>query len=92
MTIDTSQAKRIIESLENQKIASSYLEYALQLPFGTVQRWKDGDVSSEEMILLKIIEVYPWIVVVADKQFDDKAANAAVVREASKIICSKLLE
>lgn len=90
--MDCTQVNLLIDSLEDKKISFSYLERALELPFGTIQRWKEGDITPEEMTLLKIISVYPWIIQVADNQFNHKVANAVLVKEASKIICSKLLE
>jgi len=90
--MDSTQVNLLIDSLEDKKIAFSYLERALELPFGTTERWKEGNISSEELSLLKIIVMYPWIIEVADSNFNEKIANAKLVEEASKIICSKLLE
>ncbi len=56
-----------------------YIERVLGLPFETLKYWRSGKLlSSAGIALLRILATYPWILGVADEEFDAEAAREAL--------------
>lgn len=75
----------MLEDLLDAGIKMSYLERTLDLPTRTVSRWKSGESSAASVALLRAIHAFPWILDVADANFDKKYANMKVLNEAVRI-------
>ncbi len=76
----------MLDDLSDKSIKMSYMERALELPTRTIARWKGGDLSSSSLALLRIIRTYPWILEVADAQFDESIASSRLVQEAAHVL------
>lgn len=75
-------AKRIINDLvEDEKLSMSYMERAFDLPMRTMTRWKSGDISAAGVSLLRLIRTYPWLVEIADSQYDKSFATHRLAGE-----------
>ncbi len=79
----------MLASLEKNSVTPPYLMRALGLPFDSVDKWKRGDISSEELALLRIVYAFPWMVLVADHGFDKSVANASVIAAAGPAMLEK---
>ena len=55
--------------------SASFIERALELPVGTLERWAKGKCASEERTLLRVLAEFPWLVEVADARFDRTVAD-----------------
>jgi hypothetical protein len=72
--IETAKKESIngmIHFLSSASINMAYFERALQLPQRTLIRWKNDGCSAPSLALLRIVRTYPWILKVADENFDD---------------------
>ena len=76
-----SAALMIGDLVEKQNFTMSYMERALDLPMRTMMRWKSGDISAAALTLLRMVETYPWMVEVADAQFDRVYATKRLAKE-----------
>ncbi|MDD5275562.1 MAG: hypothetical protein PHR16_05725 [Methylovulum sp.] len=84
-----NQAKRhsvcnIIDFLQDQNVKTAYLERALELPARTVNRWKTKEPSASGLALLRIIRTYPWILEVADADYDETVSRSKLLEQAAK--------
>lgn len=68
----------------------AHIERSLGLAQRTLSRWKTQSISGSGMTLMRIICAYPWILDVADENFDEKFANEELLRQAA-IAYSKFL-
>lgn len=64
--------KSLIEDLGEMGFTMAYIERALELPQRTLARWKNGDLSAANLALLRVLRTMPWIVDVADHNFNQK--------------------
>lgn len=55
-------------------ITNAYLERTLELPKGTVKRWRKGKMYREERALIWVLKEFPWVIAVADEKFDPVVA------------------
>ena len=62
----------ILDGFLEKKISLSSIERALELPQRTLTKWKNGisSPSSAGVALLKFIKLFPWLLEVAENQFD----------------------
>lgn len=75
---DKQAAVWIIARLEEQGISNAYLERACGLPQRTLARWKTGEVSAAAVALLRFLITFPWLLRVADGNYDPKLARKFV--------------
>jgi DNA-binding transcriptional regulator YiaG len=78
-------AKNIIDSFEDMGITIPAFERVLSIPMGTVKRWKTGKINAPELALLRIVKTFPWILTVAECDF-----NKATVEYELREICSHI--
>lgn len=64
--------KSLIDDLGKMGFTMAYIERALELPQRTLARWKNGDLSAANLALLRIIRTMPWILNVADHNFNQQ--------------------
>lgn len=69
---------------ENYKTGFSAIERALELPQRTLTKWKSGasKPSSAALALLKMIDVFPWLLKVADNKYDYTIARQIHLNDA----------
>lgn len=75
----------MLDSLTEAGIKMAYMERALELAPRTIARWKTGGASAASIALLRIICTYPWIVDVADANFEARFALRRLIQEAASI-------
>ncbi len=76
----------VSENLSSQGNSMAYIERSLDLAQRTISRWKTNGASASGMALLRIISVYPWVLAVADKNFDKRFADGELVRQAGMVL------
>ena len=76
----------MLNALAAQGISNAYLERALGLPTRTVARWKNGELSSSALALLRIVRTFPWILEVADNGFSQDVVASSLIRTAGELI------
>ena len=83
--------KSMLDSLSAIGLTMAYLERALELSPRTIARWKAGKSSASSITLLRIIRTFPWIVDIADHNYDSLVAQSKLVEEALKAVHSSLM-
>jgi hypothetical protein len=78
-----SSIKPMFDFFSQSGLSLAYIERALELPQRTMMRWKSGEVSASSIALLRILRTYPWIIEVAESQFDPFIANAIHITNAA---------
>jgi hypothetical protein len=78
-------AAAILEDLAEAGITQAHFERALRLPARTAARWKDGGVSAAPLALLRLVRTYPWLLDIADANFEPTEAARAVLRAAAEL-------
>ena len=76
----------ITEELAKTGVRIAYVERALRLPPRTVARWKAQSCSAAGLALLRMVRTYPWLLGVADANFDASVARQAVVEGAARVV------
>ncbi len=76
----------ITDYLSQHNLKMAFVERSLRLPQRTVSRWKSKGVSASGMALMRIIKTFPWILCVAEKDFDERFSKEELVRQAFPII------
>lgn len=82
---------KMIESLNSMGYTTASMERSLELPARTLARWKNEvaiSPSAAGIALMRIIRTYPWILAVADKQFDPEVARTILLQQSA----SELME
>lgn len=72
----------ILDYLSCNGYSLSYIERSLELPQRTTLRWKRGEVSAASVALLRIVRTYPWILEIADSNFNIAVAQKLLIEEA----------
>lgn len=62
-------APKIIDELNKNGITMVSMERVLRLPFGTITKWKTGQISYAGITLLRLIRFCPELLIVADENF-----------------------
>lgn len=81
----------IVKDLSLRNYSMAYIERALRLPQRTISRWKakdgsdKGGGSASGMALMRIIRTYPWILNVADENFEEQFALGELVHQAGEV-------
>jgi len=65
-----SSVATMLDKLNQKGYRFAYIERALGLPQRTTARWKKGEVSASSVALMRVITTYPWILEVADYNYD----------------------
>jgi hypothetical protein len=70
--LKADSAKDIIECFSRDNINIAGMERALELPQRTLSKWKNGTSipTAAGVTLLKFLKLFPWLVDVADCNFD----------------------
>jgi len=80
-------AKQLIKSIKKKR-GGSYagIERALQLPQGTLRKWVSGQTkpSKAGIALLQFIDACPWLVDVADENFNFDSAMKIMIVDSLK--------
>ena len=82
----TKKDKKYFESIlktVSKNNSFAYIERVLGLPQRTLTRWKKKGASSSGITLMKFIETYPWMLKVADKNFDQSYARKELIQQAA---------
>lgn len=75
--------KNVVAELHKTFLNLLYIERALDLPRRTLSRWKSsGESSASSLVLLKLIQTFPFLLSVAESQFDREIANKALLEAA----------
>ena len=77
---------KMIESLNSMGLTTASMERSLELPARTLARWKNEETispSAAGIALMRIIRTYPWILALADRQFDSEAARTFLLQQAA---------
>lgn len=69
-------------------MTDAYLERALHLPQGSFAEGLGNDPALEH--LAKIIQTFPWMVEVAERNFDPIYAKQAVILEGARVAVQRL--
>lgn len=78
---------RIINDLNGWGFRNVAIERILKLPFGTINRWKSTRrCSSASLALMRMVYAMPWLLKVADDNFDLKKAAGTLVMAAGELI------
>ena len=74
------ETKKILCIFEQQKRSFAGIERALSLPQRTLSKWKTGQTSpsASAVALLKFLNLFPWLIDIADHQFDTKYAHGVL--------------
>lgn len=87
--LDISRRKSvpaILAALSETGIKNAYLERSLGLPTRTIARWKAGDYSASMLALLRMVRTFPWLLEVADENYESNVARRKVVEAAAGIL------
>ena len=77
-----SSMESLINGLvRNNGYSMAYMERAFDLAPRTMMRWKDGKFSDSALALIRITSTYPWIVEVADAQYNPTYAKKRLIEE-----------
>ncbi|MBI9095634.1 MAG: hypothetical protein JEY71_12190 [Sphaerochaeta sp.] len=77
---------KVLDALNSMGHTTASMERALGLPARTLARWKNErsmSPSASGIALMRIIRTYPWILAVADMQFDHEAARNILLQNAA---------
>ena len=68
----------ILDYIVSKGFTHAAIERALDLPDRAISNWKCKEaVSSSSMALLRILRAFPWVIDVADKNFDPEIIGSA---------------
>lgn len=72
--LDQKIAIESLEKLEEKKIKFSNIERAFSIPARTLSKWKNKNKkpSAAAISLLRLVNLYPWLIEVAENNFDEK--------------------
>lgn len=77
---------KVLDALNAIGHTNASMERALGLPARTLARWKNEQSmspSASGIALMRIIRTYPWILAVADMQFDQNVASNMLLQNAA---------
>jgi hypothetical protein len=73
----------IIGYIVSQGYTLANIERALDLPQRTISRWKSGqEPSAAGLTLLRFIRIFPWLIQVAEKNYDVSYSKSILMHEA----------
>lgn len=75
--------KSIVGNLQKKFQNLLYIERTLDLPRRTLSRWKhSGEGSASSLLLLKMLDTFPFLIEVAENKFDPNFAEKALIEAA----------
>lgn len=74
----------MLDDLHEMGVSSVYFERALRLPLNTTEKWRAGSITEDEVALLRIIRTYPWMLEIADNNFDKNEAMKEAYKQLLK--------
>ena len=76
------ESLEILSRLEQQKRNFAGIERALNIPQRTFSKWKNKKTkpSAPAIALLRFLDIFPWLIDVADNKFDKNIAKRLVMR------------
>ena len=72
------------------KYSDASLERILGLEFGSLKTWRSQGFPPEAETLFKILKLFPWMLEVADKEYDQNKANNVMEAEAFSKVFEKV--
>lgn len=78
---DDEQVKHIIRCLR-RRYTYTAMERMLEMPFGTFKKWREGKYHAADLALLRVLWKFPWMVEVADAQYNSQYAKLRLVQAA----------
>ncbi len=83
----------ILEKLKQSGYSMVATERILELPVRTLSRWKtSGKPSAGGTALLRLLATFPWLLEVADNNYDNTFAETLLMMEANKVLHEKLFQ
>jgi len=79
---EAAAAESILRWFSENGVPAVHFERVLRLPMRTTQRWKSGEVSAAALALLRLTRTYPWLLDVADSNYDEHVAIGALIEAA----------
>ncbi|MDC7230684.1 MAG: hypothetical protein PQJ48_10270 [Sphaerochaetaceae bacterium] len=78
-----SSMVHILTYLNAQGYTNASMERSLGLPARTLARWKNEDIvpSAAALALMRFIRTFPWLLRVAEKEFDQEITSEVFFRE-----------
>ncbi|WP_428768458.1 hypothetical protein V1L52_07630 [Treponema sp. HNW] len=82
------ESLEILSRLERQKRNFAGIERALNIPQRTFSKWKNKKTkpSAPAIALLKFLDVFPWLIDVADNKFDKIAADNILLKHVCSLV------
>lgn len=92
-TIKKNGAKNIINGFSSHGFNLAAIERALELPQRTLSKWRnDSAPTAAGLSLLKFISIFPWLINVADTNFNFEQSQEICAHAAVKYLCEKKTE
>ena len=76
----------MLDNLSSTGVSNAYFERALRIPARTAARWKSGSASAAAVALLRLIRTFPWLLEVADNNFDPATATRELLNAAGTLL------
>lgn len=76
----------ILSNFSEKGFSLVYIERALDLSHRTLSRWKSQGISASGLALMRMIHTFPWLLEVADKDYDRGYANKKLVNQAMEVL------
>jgi len=77
----------MLESLKERDVSAAAIERAFGLSPRTANRWKqEGEFSASSLALLRTLATFPWLVEVAETNFDLDIAEATLIGAAEQVL------
>lgn len=83
---DKASVELILGNLNKLGISNARFERVFRLPPRTLARWKNGECSASAVALLRCVRTYPWLMKVADQNFDNTYAENRLVEQARLLL------
>ncbi|MEL7556141.1 hypothetical protein SDC9_16509 [bioreactor metagenome] len=79
----------MLEKFHSKKISLSAAERVLELPQRTLSKWKNKSMvpSASAALLIRYVNLFPWLLDVADNKFNPKNAQQIHVAAAMRDLC-----
>ncbi len=89
MLEQANSKKRYMQiNIGGKEINTVTLERVLRLPFGTIEDSLGNDPGLDA--LMRLVQTYPWLLEVAEANFDEKEAKKILIRNGSETACQLL--
>lgn len=87
MNRDCGNISEVISELKELGSSFIAMERILDLPIGIINKWESGgtEAKAEDIALLQVILIFPWLLDVAEHGYDLPYANGALIKNMQKI-------